>query len=533
MRKLIRVPLALLIGILSVLAGGRPSWAAVCPGSDGTIECGPLQYHGGPFLETFEIYPLYYGTWKESDIDTQQAYVVNLAAYMSGKNAPAFEQPMMKQYGVDHVTVAAAKTASAIAGLGPVLSRDNILTIIEANQDSGKLPKWGPHRLIVVFPGEGLSLDTCKKGGCGYHSSQSTEAFWAVIPQNAAQVVIAHEVFEASADPADDTFNGWDEAVDQCDNAPNITLPAFGKAFQIPPATDNTNGGACSTTGYTSLDEIQVYGWKYYDYLNKYNELFPLGWRLYILQAYVLGDGEVRWNAVWRPAGNTDEKPLFGATLAQVVSEFNTLYGQGWRPYILQSYVLANGEVLYNAVWRRGDYYIGDGTGKVGGVIEVQPAFGVTWSQFVSDFNALYQAASNEKGPGWRLYILQTYVTASGELLYNAFWRPGDVNEADNQQATYAQFESEYDALYPQGWRLYIFQSYVVPGGQVLHNMVWRPGTHDETAVYGRTYSEYLKKYNELWPNGWRLYVLNTYVLPSGEVRYDAVWRLGTIDRPL
>ena len=86
MRKVTRWSAAFLIGILSVLAGGRVAWAARCPGSGGTtIECDPLQYHGGPFLETFEIYPLYYGTWTDAQIDAQQAYVVSLAAARRSK----------------------------------------------------------------------------------------------------------------------------------------------------------------------------------------------------------------------------------------------------------------------------------------------------------------------------------------------------------------------------------------------------------------------------------------------------------------
>ena len=72
-----------------------------------------------------------------------------------------------------------------------------------------------------------------------------------------------------------------------------------------------------------------------------------------------------------------------------------------------------------------------------------------------------------------------------------------------------------------------------MPGGQVLYNAVWRPGTHDEKAVYGWTYADYRAQYDKIYPDGWRLYILNAYVLPTGEVRYDAVWRLGTIDRPL
>ena len=96
MRKFVSLSVALLIGILGVLAPGL-AWATT-----------PLQYHGGPFLQTFKIYPLYYGNWGTSEITTQQTYVVNLAAYMSGTGAPSGDQPMMKQYGVNQVTVAAA-----------------------------------------------------------------------------------------------------------------------------------------------------------------------------------------------------------------------------------------------------------------------------------------------------------------------------------------------------------------------------------------------------------------------------------------
>jgi hypothetical protein len=62
---------------------------------------------------------------------------------------------------------------------------------------------------------------------------------------------------------------------------------------------------------------------------------------------------------------------------------------------------------------------------------------------------------------------------------------------------------------------------------------VWRPGTHAETQVYDWTYPDYRTEYNTLFLEGWRLYILNAYVLPGDKVRYDAVWKKGTIDRPL
>ncbi len=215
----------------------------------------------------------------------------------------------------------------------------------------------------------------------------------------------------------------------------------------IPPATDNTNGGGCSTTGYTKLDEIQVNGWTYADYLAKYNELFPQGWRLYILQAYVLANGNVLYNAVWRPAGNTGEQQIYGAAYTQFRSVYDTLYPQGWRLYILQAYVLPGGNVLYNAVWRPGD--VGE-----------HQDYGVTYERFLSDDKTFYTE-------GWRPYILQSYGSA-GQVLYNAVWRPGDLSERRQLGGTYAQLESAYHTPYPQAWR-------------------W-PRDHGEIAVYGGTY---------------------------------------------
>jgi Bacterial tandem repeat domain 1 len=77
--------------------------------------------------------------------------------------------------------------------------------------------------------------------------------------------------------------------------------------------------------------------------------------------------------------------------------------------------------------------------------------------------------------------------------------QPGDlINNGDQfdaiTQLTLAQFEATADLLTAIGWRLYIVEPFVMPGGQVLYNAVWQPGTHDQTGVYGKTYSEYRTK---------------------------------------
>ena len=310
-----------------------------------------LEYYGGPVLETFKIYPLYYGDWSKADIDAQQAYLKGLAQYISGDKAPAGEQPLIRQYGVLSASVADAATASPKA-TPATLTQSELVTIIKDNQKSGKLPAYSSTTLIALFLAHDFKLQGCD--GCSYHASNSKTEIWLVVPHDTGapyQLSTAHEVFEAATDPVvdDQTDWGWltggyypegsstlayDEMVDECGNK-TITLSNLG--IQIPEAMDNTGGvslgdpgknqppgGTCSTTGYTSLSEIQVYGWTFADYKAEYNTLWPKGWRLYILQGYVLANGNLAYNAVWRPAGNTSEIQQYGATLAEFKTEYDT-----------------------------------------------------------------------------------------------------------------------------------------------------------------------------------------------------------------
>ncbi len=496
MRSPSRFSLAVLAVILSFLAGRSAS-------------AQPLQYNGGPVLENFTIYPLYYGTgWSPGAIATHHDYLVNLAAYMSSENNPAFEQPVMRQYGVLQVKIAAAVTASPTAP-ATTLSPTQVLNIIKNNQGpGGVLPAFGPNTLIALFPGSGFGVNGCS--GCGgHHDSEANSHYWLVVPRDQPNDVIAHEIFEASADPSVNNSPGWDEAVDPCDSAADVIL-SFG---HIAPPVDDTDAGACSNTapvpGYTSLDEFQVYGYTLADYKTRYAALYPQGYRLYILQAYVQSDGGVRYNAVFRKAGNTPEKHEYALTFTQYKTEYDSIYPNGWRIYILDAYVLKNGDVRYNAVWRKG-------------TLGEQQVYADTLSQYLSTYSSLKA--------NWNLYILQTYLPAP---TLNAVWHPGTVGEKQDIAVTLAQLKSDYSDLRKQGWRLYILQAYVLSNGNVRYNAVWHPGTHPEIEMYEANYTDYRAKYDTLYQEGWRLYILQTYVLNNGDVQYNAVWRKGTVDRPL
>ncbi len=95
-------------------------------------------------------------------------------------------------------------------------------------------------------------------------------------------------------------------------------------------------------------------------------------------------------------------------------------------------------------------------------------------------------------------------------MLYTAVWRPSTSGEIQVYGWSYEDYRKKYDELWNQGWRLHILNNYIV-NGQVLYTAVWRPDTSDEIQVYQWLYVDFRKKYDELWNQGWRLKILDVY----------------------
>jgi hypothetical protein len=95
---------------------------------------------------------------------------------------------------------------------------------------------------------------------------------------------------------------------------------------------------------------------------------------------------------------------------------------------------------------------------------------------------------------------------------YSAVWRPSTEGEIRVDGWAYEDYRAKYDELWPQGWRLKLIAPYVVDG-QVLYTAVWRPSTEGEIQVDGWTYEDYRAKYDVLWELGWRLTLIAPYAI--------------------
>jgi hypothetical protein len=98
-----------------------------------------------------------------------------------------------------------------------------------------------------------------------------------------------------------------------------------------------------------------------------------------------------------------------------------------------------------------------------------------------------------------------------GPVRYTAVWRPSTEGEIQVYGWTYQDYRAKYDQLWPQGWRLKLLNVYVV-NGQLRYTAVWRPSTEGEIQVYGWTYQDYRAEYDVLWQFSWRLKELDVYV---------------------
>jgi murein DD-endopeptidase MepM/ murein hydrolase activator NlpD len=100
-------------------------------------------------------------------------------------------------------------------------------------------------------------------------------------------------------------------------------------------------------------DRPIVWGWAPEDYFPKVQELFDGGYRLIGQDSYDIGGGKRRYDAIWKQ-GQQGQLTVWGWTLADLMARAEQLHAEDWRLVLLQAYTLVDGELRYDAVWNPG-----------------------------------------------------------------------------------------------------------------------------------------------------------------------------------
>jgi hypothetical protein len=147
-----------------------------------------------------------------------------------------------------------------------------------------------------------------------------------------------------------------------------------------------------------------------------------------------------------------------------------------------------------------------------------------SWGKSYDDFRTL---DTQQNQAGFYLVAQQAYAK-NGMTLYDGIWNPGSQKPDIIWGWTVEHFIGHEQQNSANGWRLRHLESYLMPDGQVRINAIWYPGSKATTWVQGWALEHLNGKVVEMHNAGWRVIHINAWNLPNnGPVRYDVVWEAG------
>jgi len=211
---------------------------------------------------------------------------------------------------------------------------------------------------------------------------------------------------------------------------------------------------------------------------------------------------------VWLPAtaGNAqaaDWVARHGLTSAQYQSVFTDLVGKGYRLKVVSGYT-SGGQERYAALWVK--------------------SAGPAWAARHGLSSSQYQAAFDDFAKkGYRLVQVSGHAYAD-QPRFAAIWeKSAGPAWVARHNLTAAQYQSTFDSLVRNGYRLRHVSGYTVKG-QELYAAIWdRSSGPAWVARHRLTSSQYQQVFTDLTRKGYRLEVVSGYQV-GGTDRYAALW---------
>ncbi|MGW4466289.1 hypothetical protein [Micromonospora sp. NPDC004704] len=227
--------------------------------------------------------------------------------------------------------------------------------------------------------------------------------------------------------------------------------------------------------------------------LQRNSELFDQGYRIDSLTQVKLDNGELRYDAIWKPG--TGLSPfVVGWTEAQFFEQNSVYWAQGLRAWRINRYP-ANGTFLYDAIWKPGT----DGR-----------RFVVDWTP--EGFRA---EDTRMRAQGYRL-IQASGVRQPGafvnDIRYIGIWMPGTDLRPTILGATWDEMIQANSNNWAIGYRIKYLNVYRTIGGALRYDAIWEPGGDGRPFVTAWTFPELMAKNGEMWAAGYRMTVVQPYL---------------------
>ena len=248
-------------------------------------------------------------------------------------------------------------------------------------------------------------------------------------------------------------------------------------------------------------------GWGFSDFVPRFDAEIAAGHHLVHMQAYDLGGGQIRWDAVWESGGRRTTRAL-GWAFSDFVPRFDAELAAGHQLVHMQAYDLGGGQMRWDAVWEAGRSNRPRGTTR---------ALGWTLSDFPARFSA-------EIAGGHHLVHMQAYDLGGGQIRWDGVWEPGDRGTSFVLGWGLQDFGAQFARETAAGRHLVHLQAYDLGGGAMRYDGVWEAGDRASSGVMGWGFNDFVGQLEQEGGSGRRLVHQQAYDVGDGQIRYDGLW---------
>lgn len=218
-----------------------------------------------------------------------------------------------------------------------------------------------------------------------------------------------------------------------------------------------------------------VVGWAWNDIVKQHLSELAAGRRLLHMQAYDLGGGQIRWDAVWEP-GTVNQGSVMGYAQSDVATVFNQYIAAGYHFVHMQAYDIGEGEIRWDAVWEPG----ARGTTR---------AIGWAMGDFAQRFNA-------EIAAGKHCVHMQAYDIGGGQIRWDGVWEDGVRDTSRAIGWAFNDFTARLAQETAAGRGLVHMQAYDIGDGQIRYDGVWEAGVPSQHRLLSETISPFANRFN-------------------------------------
>jgi Polyglycine hydrolase-like, structural repeat len=239
-----------------------------------------------------------------------------------------------------------------------------------------------------------------------------------------------------------------------------------------------------------STGQSWVLGWAWNDIVKQHQAELAAGNHLVHMQAYDLGGGQIRWDAIWEP-GSTGQSWVMGYAMKDFAIAFDQNVAAGNHFVREQAYDLGGGQIRWDAVWEPGSR----GTTR---------AIGWAMKDIAIRFD-------KEIAAGKHCVHMQAYDLGGGQIRWDGVWEDGPRNTSRAIGWAFNDFVGRLATETAAGRGLVHMQAYDIGDGQIRYDGVWEAGVATQHRILSESIYPFADRFDAEVASEWHVVLMQAH----------------------